>query len=101
MNRCGPSPAEQICNRETEIFQPAAVKEVEASVRQSRVNKCRSCVYQIAILSLTGAQLLLCPFTLSDFDHRAHELNELAGSIVDRMPHDMNVPDPFVGMNDS
>src|ERR1700752_5389246 len=69
MNRCGPAPAEQVRHRDAYIFQPAAVKEVEFTIRQSRMNKCRSCIYQMAILALASAQLLLSPFTLRDVDH--------------------------------
>src|SRR6266487_2783811 len=66
MDHAGPAPPQQICQRETDIFQPAAVEEVNITIRQRGVNKRWSCIYQVAILTLTGAQLLLRPFTLGN-----------------------------------
>src|SRR5438067_2404473 len=50
---------------DAEVFQPATVNEVEVSIRQIRVNKCRSCIYEIAILLLTVAQRRLRPIAFN------------------------------------
>ena len=55
----------------------------------------------MAILSLTGAQLLLCSFTLSDVDHSAHKFNEMARRAQNRMTYDVNVPDWAIRMHDA
>src|SRR6266513_1051290 len=85
MDRGGPSRAEQICVRETEVFQPAQVNEIEVSIRQIRVNKCRSCIYQIAIFLLTIAQLFLRALAVSDVDHGTHEFDEITCRAENRM----------------
>src|SRR5258706_3014512 len=51
----GPAPPEQICYRDAEIFQPAAVKEIEFTIRQTGMNKRRSCIYEVSIFLLTGS----------------------------------------------
>src|SRR6266545_1814501 len=85
MDHAGPAPPQQICQRETDIFQPAAVEEVNITIRQSGVNKRRSCIYQMAILALAGTQLLLRAFPVGDVDHSAHKFNEMAGRAKNRM----------------
>src|SRR5580692_5868986 len=66
MNCGGPAPVQKICLRESTIFQPAPAQEVERAIRQSGVNKRRSRIYQMAILALTGAQILLGPLAIVD-----------------------------------
>src|SRR5262249_45079170 len=46
-------------------------------------------------------KLLLRTLTLGYIDHGTHEFTQAAGSVEDRMAYDVNVPDPFVRMNDS
>ena len=47
----------------------------------------------MAILSLTGAQLLLGPLALSDVDYSPSEFDEIARGAENRMPNALNVPD--------
>src|SRR5258706_5173179 len=89
----GPTPVHKICLREATIFQPAPAQEVERAIRQSGVNKRRSCVHQMAILALAGAQLLFGPFALSDINHSTRVLNEFAARAENRMTSAVNVPD--------
>jgi hypothetical protein len=46
-------------------------------------------------------ELLFRTLALGDVDHRPHELTEIARAVEDRMAYDVNVPDPFVRMNES
>src|ERR1700676_2846625 len=64
-------------------------------------DKLRGKLQHLAELLFTSAQFLLCSFALSEIDHSTHDLNELARSVEDYMAYAMNVPDPFVRMNDS
>src|SRR4051794_21327092 len=77
VDRRGPSPPKHLHKSEADIFQPAPVEEVDIAIRQRSVNKRRSGIYQMAILALAGAQLLLRAFTLGDIDHSTNEFNEL------------------------
>src|SRR5882757_4876228 len=89
----GPAPVQKICLRQATIFQPAPAQKVERAIRQSGVNKRRSCIYQMAILALTGAQILLRPLALRDVDHSTGVLNEIAARAENRMTNAVNVPD--------
>src|SRR4030095_10787012 len=92
---------EKILIGETEVFQPAALKEVEVSIWQIRMHKRRSCIYQIAILSLTGAQLLLRALALSDVNHGTHVFDEITCRAENRMTSAVNVPDGATRMHES
>src|SRR5882762_2033080 len=91
----GPAPVQKICLREAPIFQPAPAQEVERAIRQSGVNKRRSCIYQMAILALTGAQILLRPLALSDVGHRPDKL-AIARCILYSVSFRVNVLDSSV-----
>src|ERR1700752_131548 len=101
MDHAAPTPPQQICQRDADIFQPAAVVEVDFTIRQSGVNKRRSCIYQIAILSLASTQLPLSPLTLGDVDHSSYEFHEIAARAENWMAHDANVPDGATCMQDA
>jgi hypothetical protein len=64
-------------------------------------DKLRSEVQDLPQLHFTSAQFLLCSFALSEIDHSTHDLKELARSVEDYMAYAMNVPEPFVRVNDS
>src|SRR5258708_31801418 len=97
----GPAPVQRICLREATIFQPAPAQEVERAISQSGVNKRRSCIYQMAILALTGAQILLRPLALSDVDHSTCVLNEISTRAENRMTNAVNVPDGATWMHNA
>src|SRR6267154_2867548 len=69
------------------------------------------CVYPLAVRSQHHnylgnkinelLKLLLRTLTLGYIDHGPHELVEIAGLVEYRMAQAVNVPDPFVGMDDS
>src|SRR5438105_2958877 len=82
MDCSSPAPVQKICLREATIFQPAPAQEVESAIRQSGVNKRRSCIYQMAILALAGAQLLFCPFTIFDINTRAVPLDDFSSFVA-------------------
>src|SRR5260370_1626548 len=88
----GPAPVQKICLREAPIFQPAPAQEVQRAIRQSGVNKRGSCISQMAILALTGAQILVRPLAISDVDHSTGVLNEIATLAENRMTNAVNVP---------
>ena len=58
-------------------------------------------VQNLPELDFTSAAFLLCPFTLSDVDHSAHKLKEIAGRAQNRMSNDVNVPDGAIRMHDA
>src|SRR5258706_16141489 len=97
----GPAPVQKICLREATIFQPAPAQEVERAIRDSGVNKRRSCIYQMAILALTGAQILLGSPAISVFffnDSATTEISTL--SLHDALPI-LNVPDGATRMQNA
>src|SRR5260370_29155179 len=97
----GPAPVQKICLREAPIFQPAPAQEVESAIRQSGVNKRRSCIYQMAILALTGAQILRRPLAISDVDYSSCEFDEIARGAENRMTNAVNVPDGATRMHNA
>src|SRR5260370_7637080 len=88
----GPAPVQRICLSEATIFQPAPAQEVERAISQSGVNKRRSCIYQMAILALAGAQILLLPLPLSAVDHSTAVLNEIATRPDTPIPNPLHLP---------
>src|SRR5437899_29054 len=65
------------------------------------MNKSGSCIYQVAIFTLTGAQLLLRPLTLGNVDHSTYEFNQIARRIENRMTSAVNVPDGATWMHEA
>src|SRR5260370_33381649 len=97
----GPAPVQKICLREASIFQPAPAQEVESAIRQSGVNKRRSCIYQRAILALTGAQILLGSLAISDVDCSSFVFDEIARGTETRMTDAVNLPDSATRMKNA
>jgi hypothetical protein len=64
-------------------------------------NVLRREVQHLLELDFISAPFLLCSFTLTDVDHRAHKFDEIAGRAQDRMSYDVNVPNGAIRMHDA
>src|SRR5260370_20491004 len=86
---------------DAEVIERGAVCIEAFTVRPVYRNKLRRQVQNQSELHFLPSDLFLGRLALGDIDHSTHDLNELARSVEDYMAYAMNVPDPFVRMNDS
>src|SRR5271165_4054692 len=71
------------------------------TIRPVYRNKLRRQVENLPELDFLPSDLFLGCLALGDIDDRTQKLDEISRSIKHRMAYAVNVPDPFIRMNDS
>src|SRR6266481_9480649 len=84
----------EVVERNTVDIQPLPVGSVYSDQLRSEVQK-------LPEFHFASAQFLFCSFTLSDVDHSAGVLNEIAGWAEYRMTNAVNVPDGAARMHNT
>src|SRR5258707_11657813 len=101
MNFSGKAPLPPFIETDAKVIEPNSVHMELLAVGTENRDKLRREVQHLPELHFISAQFLLCSFTLSDVDHRAHKFNEMAGRAQNRTTYDVNVPDGAIRMHDA